>query len=303
MIYTIAGGVGKTRMNADASLRDTYTWSTFAVLSCECSLQEKVRSDGGEWLAGMAVRIVDIDVTGVDREIDAETLHSIGEIERHYGHAGPAFVQALIEHGIHNQAAALRDRVLNGARALAGQDNTDSAVIRAAMPLSLLLIAGTFAKSFSLIPPNTPITEAVKWAWGRFTLSSEAAPLDPETQIVHHLHSWIAERWGVTIKSVDAENGINNRETVAWFDETAIYIPKDRLREAAGNTLRESQVAAILDRRGMIARKTEADRLYVRFIPKVGRVASYALSRAEFGRPTHSAEPNMFMVHRGGRDD
>ena len=67
MIYTIAGGTGKRRMNADATIRDGYAWSTFAVLSGECSLEEKVRSDGGAWLAGMAVRIVDVDVSEVNR--------------------------------------------------------------------------------------------------------------------------------------------------------------------------------------------------------------------------------------------
>ena len=71
MIYTIAGGVGKRRMNADARIKDGYAWSTFAILSGECSLEEKIRGDGGEWLAGMAVRIVDIDVTDVNRGVDA----------------------------------------------------------------------------------------------------------------------------------------------------------------------------------------------------------------------------------------
>ena len=77
MIYTIAGGTGKRRMNADATIRDGYSWSTFAILSGECSLEEKVRSDGGTWLAGMAVRIVDIDVSEVNRSVDAETLQRI----------------------------------------------------------------------------------------------------------------------------------------------------------------------------------------------------------------------------------
>jgi hypothetical protein len=104
MIYTIAGGVGKKRMTADAQVRASYTWTTFAILSGESSLEEKVRGDGGEWQAGMAVRIVDIDVTGVNRNVDRATLGTIGQIDQHFGHAGPAFVQAMIEHGLHRQA-------------------------------------------------------------------------------------------------------------------------------------------------------------------------------------------------------
>jgi hypothetical protein len=303
MIYTIAGSTGKRRMTADASMRDTYTWATFAILSGECSLEEKVRGDGGEWLAGMAVRIIDIGVTGVDRQVDAATLRTINDIEHHYGHAGPIFVRALIEHGLHRQAPTLRDHILKAARKLAGGDS-DSAIVRAAMPLALLMIAGELAKSFGLIPGVAAVKDAVLWAWDRFRQSSDATALDPETQTVAHLSAWIAQRWGVTIKSVYAESDVNNRETIAWFDDTAVYIPKGTLREAAGNSLRESEAASILARRGLIAKRTEADRLYVRFVPKVGRVEAYALSRSHFGRCSDATDPDttLNVVHQGGRN-
>jgi putative DNA primase/helicase len=302
MIYTIAGGVGKRRMSADAAIKDSYAWATFAILSGECSLEEKVKSDGGEWLAGMAVRIVDIDVTDVNRSVDAETLRRIDSIEQHYGHAGPAFVRLLMEHGSHRQAGALRERVLTATRRIAG-DGADSATVRAATPFALLLIGGELAKNFCLIPPTTAVGEAIIWAWKCFRQSPDATALDPEVQVIGTVRGWIAERWNVTIKNVDAESGINNREAVAWYDESAIYVPKTRLREAAGNGLRESQVASILGRRGMLAKRTEADRLYVRFIPKVGRVMSYALRRSEFGRSDKTVDPDAYTVHRGGRND
>lgn len=282
MIYTIAGGVGKRRMDADARIKDSYAWSTFAILSGECSLEEKIRSDGGQWLAGMAVRIVDIDVTDVNRGVHPETLRQIDQIEQHYGHAGPAFIRALMDHGLHRQAGVLREQILAESRRLAG-DGADSATIRAATPLALLLICGELAKRFGLIPPATPVQEAVSWAWERFCTSPDATALDPDEQALAAVRRWVAERWDVTIKSVDGDR-INNRETVAWYDDTAIYIPKDRLREAAGGTLRESQVASIIEGRGLLAKRPEPDRLYVRHVPKIGKLQAYALSRAEFGR-------------------
>ena len=302
MIYTIAGGVGKRRMSADAAIKDSYAWATFAILSGECSLEEKVKSDGGEWLAGMAVRIVDIDVTDVNRSVDAETLRRIDDVEQHYGHAGPAFVRLLMQHGLHREPGALRERVLSAARRIAG-DGADSATVRAATPFALLLIGGELAKSFCLIPATTAVREAIMWAWTCFRQSPDATALDPEAQVIGTIRGWIAERWNVTIKSVDVESGINNREAVAWYDESAIYVPKTRLREAAGNGLRESQVASILERRGMLAKRTETDRLYVRFIPKVGRVTSYALRRSEFGRSEKTVDPDAYAVHRGGRNE
>ena len=304
MIYTIAGGVGKKRMNADAGLRDSHAWTTFAVFSSESSLQEKVCGDGGEWLAGMAVRIVDIDVSGGNRAVESATLTLIAQIEQHFGHAGPAFIVGMIEQGLHRQGPALRDRVLKAARKIAGGDGADSALARAATPLALLMIAGELAKTFGLIPSDTPVEKAVAWGWDRFRQSSDATVLDPETRTINSIRGWIAERWDVTIKKVNAEGGINNRETVAWYDENAVYIPNERLREAAGNTLPQSQVASILNHREMLAKRTESDRLYVRFVPKVGRIHCYALRRCEFGRNEHAAEPPVIhAIHQGGRND
>jgi hypothetical protein len=105
----------------------------------------------------------------------------------------------------------------------------------------------------------------------------------------------------VTIKSVNAESGINNREAVAWYDGAAIYIPKHRIREAAGKALKESQIGAVLDRRGLLAAKPEGDRFCVRWVPKVGKITAYALRRGEFGRSNQTSDPDALKVHEGGR--
>src|SRR5262249_40506639 len=64
MIYSLAGGVGKRRLDADAAMREGYSWATFAILSGECSLAEKINGDGGAWTAGMAGRLTAYDVAG-----------------------------------------------------------------------------------------------------------------------------------------------------------------------------------------------------------------------------------------------
>jgi hypothetical protein len=101
----------------------------------------------------------------------------------------------------------------------------------------------------------------------------------------------------VTIKSVDAESGLNNRETVAWFDDRAIYIPKTRIREAAGHILKVSEIGRILSELDLLAEKPKPDRFCVRWIPRIGRVTAYALRRDEFGR-----SKSAFTVHQGGKD-
>jgi hypothetical protein len=300
LIYMLAGGVGKRRMTSDAALRESYTWSTFAVLSAECSLEEKVRSEEGEWLAGMAVRIVDIDVTQVDRNVDPHTLRLIGQIEQHYGHAGPAFVSAMISRGLHGQAGELRAKVLDASREIAGA-NADSARTRAANPFALLLIAGELAKALGILPQETWVRQAVAWAWDRFLRSSDSRALDPETQGLSNLRRYVAERWDVTIKHV---GGGGPREAVGWYDANAVYIPKDRIREATGGILKEAHIGAMLHRRGLLARKDERDRFTVRWVPSIGRILCYALRRSEFGRSEAVQDPesNLTLIKDAADD-
>jgi Domain of unknown function (DUF927)/Toprim domain len=282
-LYLLAGNVGKARMRTDSSLRDPYTWSTFVMLSSEIPLEQKVRGDGGHWTSGMAARFADIDVGDVNRHVPRETITSIEEIHRHYGHAGPQFVRKLIENGLHQDPDNLRERILAMAGKLAGA-NADGAKIRAAIPFAVLSIAGALAQEFGLLSPEANVADAVKWAWDRFCQSSDALALDPEEQAIANIRQYNNERWGVTIKPAGLEGSMNNREAVGWCDENTVYLPTRRLAEAAGNVLGERQIASLLARRDLLSRRTDKKRIAIRNIPKVRRVDCYALKRSEFGR-------------------
>ena len=73
-------------------------------------------------------------------------------------------------------------------------------------------------------------------------------------QAISRLKQWIAERWDVTIKDVNAGTGINNREAVAWYDENVVYIPKETIGEAIGNTLKDNEIGKALSEQGLLAR-------------------------------------------------
>lgn len=208
----------------------------------------------------------------------------------------------MVSHGLHRDAVALRKRVSDAAQEIAG-DGADSARLRAAIPFALLLIAGELAKGFGILPEEASVNEAVVWAWGRFLQSSDSLALDPEAQAIANLRRWIAERWDVTLKSTSAAGGVNNRETLAWYDETSIYIPKERIREATDNVLNGSHIGSTLNQRGLLARCTEADRFCIRWVPGVGKVTCYALRRSEFGRSSMEVDPEeAFTVHQGAVD-
>src|SRR6266446_6747831 len=141
VLYSLAGDVGKSRMRPDSSLRRSYTWSTFVLMSGEKSLEQKIRDDGGQWTGGMAARFPDVDVTGVNPRVAPETIDALKQIFTHYGHAGPAFVRALVANGLHRDPDPLKERILAVARTLAGAAAT-SAKVRAAIPFAVVAIAG-----------------------------------------------------------------------------------------------------------------------------------------------------------------
>ena len=56
--------------------------------------------------------------------------------------------------------------------------------------------------------------------------------------------------------------------------------------------MKEAQIGALLNGRGLLAAKPEKDRFTGNWVPKVGRVTSYALCREEFGRSRSEKEPS-----------
>ncbi len=287
-IYMLAGGAGKKRMTVNVTMLETIVWSVFVLMSSEHSLADKIRGDGVEYDPGMSVRIVDINIDDFNRSVDAETLNAINGIHRNYGHAGIAFVRKLVERGDHRRASDIHKSILQLADKLAG-DGSDPAMKRAAIPFALLTISGSMAKEFGIIPAETDVRDAIKVLWDRFKQSAEAEVLEPETLMVRNLASWVARGWDVTVKSVTEQTGVNNRDTWAWYDENAVYIPKDRIQAASGNAMKESRIGATLNRMELLADQAP-DRFYVRFVPQTGRVDAYALKRERFGRSKHDRD-------------
>jgi hypothetical protein len=170
---------------------------------------------------------------------------------------------------------------------------------------ALLLIAGGLAKEFGLLPHTTDVEGAVKWGWQQFDQSSDALALKPEQQIIVNLTTWVAQRWDVTIKPIEPDVNAyghartNNRDALGWYDEEAVYLPTNLVREASGGALKETQIARVLDEKGYLAKRESAKRLAVRYVPRVGKSQCYALSKERFGWGSDE-EPELTVV-QGGR--
>lgn len=156
------------------------------------------------------------------------------------------------------------------------------------------------AQQLGILPRSIAVARAVRWAWSRFTASSDALALDPEQQVVMNLQAWIAERWNSSIHPTTSDDTMraSPRDALGWYDDIAVYIPARRISEAAGGALKEIEIGRALSHQGLIVKRHSNDCFYVSYIPKVGKVKAYALSRGAFGRP--SQEPR-FEVHQGDR--
>jgi hypothetical protein len=78
-----------------------------------------------------------------------------------------------------------------------------------------------------------------------------------------------------------------------------VFVPTTRMAEACGGALKPEALARVLNERGLLTRRTDAKRLAVRYVPKLGKGSWYALCRKAFGR-TSVPDP-AFKVHEGGR--
>lgn len=304
MIYSLSSGVGKSRMTKGATLQNSYAWNCFVIFSGECSLETKVRRDGGVWQPGMAVRICDVDVTGVS-VLSQEQMSAVEQTSGHYGHAGPLFIQRLLRSAPAERLDWHRDQVR--AEILAEADRiaagAGSAQRRAARTFAVVLYAGRLAQSYGLLPAEADIEAAVLWSWRRFCGSSEAQSLDPEEQALQHLVQWAASRMDVTIRPCRPGEGEprGSREAVAWYDERAVYIPKRLIIEAAGGALKEQEVARVLDQRGLLVSRKSASRRVVEYIPGVGAITAYAIARQALFAPRPDDKPAQPVQQPAGR--
>ncbi len=154
IVYALANGVGKQRASRTGGTRDTARWRIMALSSGERSLSAHMAEGGKKAKAGQEARLLDLPATtrayGLFDELhgqpDGRTFadklkQATGE---HYGHAGPAFVEALVNST--KDLPALYSRVCNHP----GLTVTDGVESRAAGVFALLGMAGELATEYGV---------------------------------------------------------------------------------------------------------------------------------------------------------
>jgi putative DNA primase/helicase len=162
-VYALAGGEGKGRMRSDAEMRNRARWRIALLSSGEVSLAARIAEGSGrsKARAGQAVRIVDLEAdagrghgifddpgsTGNARDL-ADAIREA--TKAHYGVAGPAFVELLLNR---------RDETIATARAIMKAfvadhvpDGANGQVARVAQRFAHIAAAGEIATAAKILP-------------------------------------------------------------------------------------------------------------------------------------------------------
>jgi hypothetical protein len=280
LIYDLAADVGRGRSNRSGmENRDPREWATLLLMSSEKSIQQIIESQGRGFKvnAGTVVRVVDLLIKPVT--IDNKEFREIERLfGKNFGHAGPLFVERLIEEGQHTDPTALRDLVAATTAALAGEDATPIET-RAAGVLGLLRAAGELAQSYDLLPPSIDIGAAIKSMWDDFRGSDSAEVLDPVATGIERLGVAIRQNIDITIKKLPKPEHDNNVKAEGWHDGNYVYLPGDVLAKYSG--FPANQIAKRLHADKMLS-PGEDNNLARQWVRGVGRLRVYALMRSHF---------------------
>ena len=157
--YMLASGVGKIRMNRNATVQDIKTWRAFIMSSGEMTVEAKITQlRGAKAYAGATLRLVNV---GADRGLGFGVFDSAGPTGdvrdlvnafgaaagSAYGVAGPEFVRALISRA--EESAAIQNAIDHFVHSNV-EDDASGQVQRAAKRFGLIATAGELATEFGI---------------------------------------------------------------------------------------------------------------------------------------------------------
>jgi putative DNA primase/helicase len=303
--YTLAGGQGRGRLSKDAQRRDTERFRTMSLSTGELNFDELERQAAGakrQAFAGAEMRLPSIpadtgkhgsfedigDFTGMKNGAArfADTLQS--SARDHYGHAGPRFVEKIIEevgeigeYEFRREIAALvREFVVS----VELEDGSDNAVQRLLRTFGLIAAAGQLACRWDILPLEE---DEIRWgvatcfkAWigargGSRSKTSNTALIE--------LRDFLQQNDGrfILVGNTERPKAANIAGYIETKDGDTIYyiLPPIWKNEVLAKAPRAKLIEA-LEERGLLIRKPDSsDPTVVKRIKALGKpVRAYAVS-------------------------
>jgi putative DNA primase/helicase len=245
IVYALGNGTGKTRANRVGAAREVFRWRLTLLSTGERTLAAQMAEGGKQPKAGQLVRLLNVPAArkhGVFDELhgfsDGRALadHLKTLCGRHYGHVGPAFIEALLRDV--RDLGALLKQVENLEHFKAGNSQEG----RGAARFALYGLTGELAAEWGILP--WPEGEALKAAAEGYRLwrAARGGGATEDRQILEAVADFVDRHGDSRFSAKAAEEG-KQREPVVmhragwWLDlendggRVYLFNP-DGLREA-----------------------------------------------------------------------
>lgn len=258
IVYAIANGKGKQRAARTGGAREVARWRVMLLSSGERTLASHMGEAGKRPKGGQEVRLLDVPATGrAHGAFDVLYGHSPrgfadsikAATAKHYGHAGPAFVEAMLADDSDFAEA------LAAFKKLEGFATEDSAEGRAASVFALLAMAGELATAYDITGwQEKEAREAAIWgfrAWRDFRGTGQT-----ETrQICEAVRDFIERHGSARFSDLSAPDAVVRERAGYWKDDAGGRIwmfNRAALQEAAGG-FPQRRVTEALEAAGWLA--------------------------------------------------
>ena len=288
IVYALANGVGKQRAARTGGARQSAQWRIMLLSSGEKTLAGHMSEGGRQVKAGQEARLLDVPATGREYGV-FDSLHDFGDgrtladtlkqnASKFYGHAGPAFIEALLNR--QSDLPAEYALFANNPR-FKGRDALES---RAAGVFALLAMAGELATEFNLTAGGEG--EAFNAALVGYDLwrDSRGSGNTEDRQILGAIQSFI-ERHGDSrfsrLHDPDGQISIRDRAGY-WKDDNqgrVFLFNSHALREAASG-FDTARILNALENAGWLAERRQDKRAVQRKI-NGRKVELYAVAPGE----------------------
>lgn len=223
IVYSLANGVGKARATKAGMARTARQWRVMVLSSGETGLNSQMQASGGQARAGQEIRLLDISAhhafgawNNLHGMEDGKSFSNAIQksASNHYGHAGPRFVEQLIDSGRIEQLPKMLADLAEQFKARSGQEE------RAAERFAIAALAGELAISFGIldIPKGEPTREMVqlfeRWRQERGQGQSE------DTRILEFLSDFLT-RYGDSMFSDFTDHSALVRDRAGWWKQSS----------------------------------------------------------------------------------
>lgn len=284
VIYALANGVGKSRADRTGAAKSVRRWRIIILSSGELKISAHMSEGGQRTRAGQEIRLLEIPAI---REHGAwDYLHGLKNganltsmIQQsaitHYGHAGPIFIQNLLEMAPQKIGQLPRDleAFSREFKARNGQE------ARAVERFALIGFAGELAIKFGILPVTQGEAKSAALELYNVWRSMRAKMPSEDVKILNSIYDFISKHGDSYFSNIKLTNrSVRNRFGYWEASPTGrIYFFNTSGLQEAASGYELVRITNALDTHGIIAYRDPGKKQIQKRIPGGGRQRFYAI--------------------------